>query len=1138
MPSSLGIETWVETPSSLFRRIANLEMSIAVMKKSFRHCSIVAVIFAALLASRTVSPAYAQAVSIASVTGRVFDEQGASMAGTQIRISGAETGSNYNATSNSDGLYTVLNLPIGVYVLEATSPGFQTYVQRGIELRVGDQTQINIAMKVGAVSERIEVKASTSSLQTQQSTISQVVDQQRIVDLPLNGRDATQLITLSGASINHSDGTNTGSKSFFSSQSISIAGSAGNATNYLLDGGDNNDSFTNVNMPFPFPDALQEFSVETSTLPARNGLHPGGVVNAVTKSGTNTLHGGLFEFIRNGNVNAINYFAPRRDSLKRNQFGGILGGRIIRDRLFYFFGTQQSNIRQDPSSSTAFVPTAAALGGDFSVLDGAGCQSSGKPRTILDPTNGQAFAGQRVPTSRFDPAALALAKYLPVNGDACGKTTFGIPVRSNETQIVGRMDYVVSPGHLLFGRYFIDSYKLSAFFNPHDILVTSVSGNDERAQTFVLGDTYTITPNTVNSFHFTVGRRRDDRGPDQEGVNTASLGIANLYQGTKNFMQVAVSNGGFAVGCGTCALGSFNITSFQESDDMDVIRGKHQIAFGANFIRTRDTQNNHYQDNGAFNFSGQYSSDPLLDFLLGQMNSFSQSGPQLNDLRQNVLGLYIQDTYHWTRRLVANFGLRWEPMLPEYDHFNRGSTFSRAAFNANQVSQVFVNAPAGSLFYGDPGIPNSFTSRRLADFSPRLGLVFDPTGKGDTTIRAGGALLYDSVATFIPYRMVAQNPPFGPQVTNTSGPYQFSNPWGTVPGGNPFPLPPPGKTIAFPPANAEVFLPPNVKPPNVITWNLSLQHRFAGGWVLSTTYLGNKTAHLWIGNETNPAVYVPGNCTAGQYGLTKAGACSSTGNTQSRRVLTLANPAAGRYYSNMIIADDGISANYNGLLTSVEHRFAQQFTVLANYTWSKCLGIAPVTSLGGQVVQDPNNIRGDYGPCSYDAKHLFNLSAVYISKFGHGRVASALLSHWNMAPLIRYQSGLPVNPVSGKDNSLTGLGNDRPNVISANAYTGADHGKVYQFINPTLFAANPTGTFGNAGHYSLRAPAYFDIDLALSREFLLRERFTLHVRTEAFNLFNHPNFSQPSANISSATFGQITSASDPRILQASIKLTF
>ena len=652
----------------------------------------------------------------------------------------------------------------------------------------------------------------------------------------------------------------------------------------------------------------------------------------------------------------------------------------------------------------------------------------------------------------------------------------------------------------------------------------------ERAQTFVLGDTYTLNPSTVNSFHATFGRRADARGPNASGVNAAALGVKNIYQGTNDFLQVAVNNGGFAVGCGTCALGIFNITSYQLADDVDILRGKHQIAFGVDLLRTRDIQNNHYQDDGVFNFSGQYSNDPLLDFLAGKMNSFSQSGPQLNDLFQNVVGFYVQDTFHATPKLVVNGGLRWEPMLPLHDRFNRGSTFSRAAFDAGQVSQVFVNAPAGSLFYGDPGIPNSFTSRKLANFSPRLGMVYNPDGNGKTTFRVGGGILYDSVATFIPYRMVAQNPPFGPQVTNTNGPYQFGNPWSTVPGGNPFPLPPPGKNVIFSPANAEVFLPPHIQPPNVAQWNVSVQHRFGSDWVLSISYLGNKTSHLWIGNETNPAVYIPGLC-AGK-------PCSSTSNTQSRRVFSLANPAAGQYYSQMVIADDGINSNYNGMLTSIEHRFAHNYTLLANYTWSKCLGIAPVTSLSGGVVQDPNNVRGDYGPCSYDAPHLFNASMVIATRFGGGGLMSHLLSSWQIAPLVRYQSGLPVSPVTGKDNSLTGVNNDRPNVVSSTQYTGAPHGLFYQYINPQLYTANAIGTYGNAGHNSLRGPGFFDVDLAVSRTFKIYERLTLDVRAEAFNVLNHPNFMTPNANVSSSSFGQITTAFDPRILQAAVKVIF
>jgi len=1092
------------------------------MNRPFLRCSLISLSLMLLQAVGL----RAQAVSIASVTGHVVDEQGAVVSGAQIRMVAVDTGVVYNAVSNADGIFAFPNLSIGAYRLEATVSGFQTYVQNGIQLRVNDQVQINISMKLGSVSEKVEVDANAELVQTQQNTISQVVDQQRIVDLPLNGRDPTQLITISGASINHNDGTNTGSKSFFSSQSISIAGSAGDATNYLLDGGDNNDSFTNVNMPFPFPDALAEFSVETSTLPARNGLHPGGVVNAVTKSGSNSWHGDLFEFLRNGDANAINYFAPKQDSLKRNQFGGTFGGRIIRDKLFFFGGFQQSYIRQDPSASTAYVPTAAALAGDFSALDGAGCQANHQPRTIVDPTTNLPLTNDQINPTRFDPAAVALAKYLPQTASPCGKVSFGIPVQSNESQYVGRIDWVVSPKHSVYGRYFLDDYTLAAFFNPHDILVTSMSGNLERAQTFVLGETYTINPSSVNSAHFTFGRRTDDRGPNASGINAPVLGVQNLYQGTNDFLQVAVANGGFTVGCGTCALGVFNITSFQGADDVDVSRGKHQLAFGADFLRTRDVQENHYQDDGVFNFTGQYSNDPLLDFLLGKMNSFSQSGQQLNDLRQNVLGLYAQDTWHATRRLVVNVGLRWEPFLPEYDHYNRGSIFSPAAFYAGQISRIYTNAPAGSLFAGDAGVPNSFTSRRLANFSPRLGLVFDPTGKGTTTLRLGAGLLYDNVASFIPYRMVAQNPPFGPQITETSGPYQFSNPWGSVAGGNPFPLPPLSKDVAFPLANAEAYLEPHMHSPSVAQWNASVQHRFAANWIFSVSYLGNKSSHLWIGVDTNPAVYIPGN--------------STTKNTQARRVLSLANSAVGQYYSQMTIADDGIDANYNALLASVEHRFAKNYTFLANYTWSKCLGIAPITSLGNPgVVQDPNNVRGDYGPCTYDVPKLFNVSVVYLSKFTGGRFLSHLLSNWNVAPLARYQSGLPVNPISGKDNSLTGVNNDRPNVNpNQSTYTGAPHGLLYQYVNPNLYTPNATGTYGNAGHNSLRGPGYFDIDVALTREFHLREKLTLQSRGEAFNVLNHPNFQLPSGNISSGAFGQITTAFDPRILQGSLKLVF
>ncbi len=1085
----------------------------------------------------------AQAVSIASLTGHVTDASGAFVPGAQVNITATATGVSHVTASDAGGSYSFPSLPIGSYQLDVTASGFQTYVQSGITLRVNDAVQINVQMHLGEVSQKVVVQADATMVQTQQNMVSQVMNQEQIVNLPLNGRDPTQLITISGAAVNHSDGTNTGNKSFYTSQSIAIAGSAGNTTNYLLDGGDNNDSFTNVNMPFPFPDALAEFSVETSVLPARNGLHPGGLVNAVTKSGSNDWHGSLFEFVRNGDVNAINYFALAQDSLKRNQFGGTFGGHIIRNKLFFFGGVQETIVRQNPSGSSAFIPTAAALNGDFSSIDGASCQSSGRARVITDPSTGQTLAGDQIDPTRFDPAAVALMKYLPVStANSCGKISYGVPVIYNARQYVTRVDWIVNPKHSFYGRYLQDNYNQPAPYNPTNILYTTTLGVLQRPQTLVLGDTYQLNPSTLNSFHFTFGRKAVARFPNSKGIDPADLGVQNIYTpplATDN-LQLAVT-GDFSTG--GSGFSKWGVTSYQEADDVDMVRGKHQIAFGADLIRTQDNQNDEYNDSGTFSFNGQYSNEPLLDFLLGKMNNFTQTLQQDYSYRQTLIELYAQDTVQLTPRLVANVGLRWEPTLPPHDYFNRGSVFSLQGFAAGQVSKVFPNAPPGQYFYGDKGVTKSFTADHWQNLSPRLGFVYDVRGDGKTTIRAGGGILFDSLGTFLSYRVTGQNAPWGVTVAESSGPYQFNNPWSTVPGGNPFPLPlfPPSNYV-FPLSASDAFLPPKALPPTLETWNFGVQHQFAKNWITTITYLGNETSHLMIGNEFNPAVYLPGTCGSAP--------CSTTGNTQARRFLSRINPAAGKYFSSMLFADNGISANYEGVLASVEHRLADGYTVLANYTYSRCNGIVPVTSLGGPTLQNPANPRGDYGPCSYDVPNLFNASIIYLSRFRHRGLAGYLLKDWEIAPLLRYQTGFPVTPLSGRDNSLTGVGLDRPNVVPGQPLYASSgrSSKLFQWVNPAHFAQNATGTFGNAGHYSIRTPSDFDVDAAVSRIFKPTERIHVEARIEVFNLTNHPNFGGstpstgvslgPNSTLSSSSFGRITTAGDPRILQGALKITF
>jgi hypothetical protein len=536
------------------------------------------------------------------------------------------------------------------------------------------------------------------------------------------------------------------------------------------------------------------------------------------------------------------------------------------------------------------------------------------------------------------------------------------------------------------------------------------------------------------------------------------------------------------------------------------------------------------------------------------MNKYEQTMPQQIAYRQTVPSVYVQDSYRVTPKLVVNAGVRWEPLLPPQDYFARGSTFSRANFDAGTVSQVFTSAPAGLLFYGDKNVPRGFTKNTILHFSPRLGLVYNIDGKGKTTIRAGGAYLFDTLGTYLTYRVTANNLPYGITDSLSSGPYKFSTPWSNVPGGNPFPLPfSPPKNFTFPLSASQVYLPEQIKPVAMAQWSLGIQHQISTNWVLTATYLGNSSSHMMAGNETNPAVYIPGTWTgAGSCGALTISPgtgkpCSSTSNTQNRRALYLANTANGKYYGTQVLAQSGMSANYNGGLVSIEHRFSHNYSVLANYTWSRCMGVQPIISLGVEgVIQNPYNPRSDYGPCNYDAKTVANITGVLASnlKLDNG-LARVLVNGWQLAPLLRYQSGLAFNPTTGVDNSLTGIGLDRPNVTGQDPYAHKGHtAALYQYLNSATgtgtaaYVANSLGTFGNAGHNSLRGPNYFDVDAAISRMFPIRERLTLNLRFEAFNLTNHPNFNNPTTSLASSNFGRITSAQDPRIMQAAAKLTF
>ncbi|MHB8887472.1 MAG: TonB-dependent receptor [Acidobacteriaceae bacterium] len=1117
------------------------------------------------------APSYSQIAGTASVQGTITDATGAVIPNAAITLTNSATQVKRTATSNGSGLYSFPNIPVGTYSLSVRETGFQSYTQSNIVLEVGSSVAVNVKMTVGESSQKIEVRAEALALQTEDSSFKQTIDQKTVTEMPLNGRVMTSLITLSGGSAPAPGNDMVGSKNFATSVSISIAGGAGNETTYRLDGGDNMDYMTNVNLPFPFPDAVSEFSVESTALGAQGGQHPGGLVNVVTRSGTNTWHGSAFEFIRNNYIDATNFFSTTKDTLHQNEFGGTLGGKLIRNKLFFFVGYQHLKADSASASHIAYVPTPANLQGDFSVTDSSTC-SKGATQ-LRNPLTGDLLPNNQISTSYFSATALALAKYLPQTTDQCGQVNYSIPSLQTENQFITREDWTISPKHSFYARYFLDGYTIPAYFSPTNILITSAAGNYERAQSLTLGETWTINSRTVNLFHATGMRRRDNRGP-APGINPNTIGV-NVYAPTATMLRMEVSNK-FNLYCGTCAPGYFNDNTFAFSDDVNMVRGKHQIVFGGEYIRNQLNISNSNLADGDFRFTGQYSqfgptgsgtkgttgADANLDLLTGAMSSFGQSIYSGNALRAPIPSLYAQDTYHATQRLVLTGGIRWVPEFEPVDVFNRGSVFSMSNFMSNTLSSVYPTAPAGILFYGDTGVPRAFTKNSLKQFSPNFGATYDPTGTGNTVFRGGWALVYDQPNFFTAQR-VNQNPPFATATTNTAVgvPLSFTNPYsnGTITS-NPYPQPqrPTAASAVFPNGSNYVSLPEQFRPSYTVQWTTSMQHQFGHGWQFEMQYIGNHSVHVALGLPINPAVFIPGTSTgpgscAPLSTAPKAGQpCSTVGNQAARYALALANPAQGVKYSGggsgSTFVADGATASYNGLVTSIQHRMSSTFSFLANYTWSKCLNIADAQGDIAQTkVENPNNIKMDWGPCGSDYRSMFYSTLVAMSHFGITGWKSMVFNNWEIAPLIQIRSGAPFNVTAGQDNSLTSIGNDRPNLIKPNdvythqGITQSASGNRY-YIHPSAFSEIPAsafGTYGNIGRNSFRGPSYFNVDTALSRMFPVHERLTLDLRLEAFNVLNHPNFNPPASGLTSSTFGQITSQNgNARLFQGAIKFLF
>jgi len=1104
---------------------------------------IIRILFASLAVLLGCAAAWAQGT--AQLSGTVKDQSGAVLPGVEINATQTATGAKRASVSDETGNYVLPNLPIGPYVLEAGLPGFKSYVQSGIVLQVGANPVINVVLQVGQVAEQVEVQADAALVETRSTGVGQMIDNQRVLELPLNGRQATELIFLAGIATQTTDNSLNSGVRNYPTTVISVAGGANGGLNYFLDGGTHNDPENSLNLPLPFPDALQEFKVETSGVPAQYGRHAAGVVNGVTKTGTNAFHGDLFEFVRNGSMNARNAYDTANDGLKRNQFGGVIGGPIVKNKLFFFGGEQSTIVRFVPTVNKQFVPTGQMLAGDLTTFASALCQG-GKDVILAAPFGTSGFARNTIDPKLFAPQALALAARLPKAENACGLAEFGGVSNTNEYVTTGKVDYQKTEKHFMFFRYMGARRDSSWDYDGRNILTSSIGQTNQKTHTLVFGDTYLLGTGTVNSLHITGIRTLNPRISPQV-IDLNDIGVKNVWVPFKGHMNLGVGSGvvnlvnpnGFTVSGVNVQPGYYNSVDAEISDDMSIVKGSHQWGFGTTWGHLNFSANSNVAANPTFTFSGQAKTGlALADFLTGFPSSFTAGTKSELYPRQTYFGVYLQDTWRATQHFTLNYGIRYEPFIAPYDGHGRFNFFSYDLYNAGFVSRTYPKAPVGLLMPGDPGTPpdGKYMFDRWFHFAPRLGVAWDPSGNGQMVVRAAYGLFNELPPAWTFYGNGA-GVPWNRSISITNP--GFADPWnlpsGTFPNGYPGGNPQPSyfTTSSDFPLNGQYDnIRMHAKSTYIHQWNLSIQRQVGDNWLFAANYLGNQDVHLWgPQSQLNYAIFTP---------------TATTGNIAQRRVLTLTNPRAGQYYNGIGETEDGGTGSYNAMLISVQRRRAKGLTISGNYTWSHCISDGVVSQPGSGGIT-PGLRRFNRGNCGTaaggttsvsggDRRHLVNLSTVAESPRFSNPMLRRLGSGWQLSGILKIQSGTSMAVTTGTDVTLTGTtDNGRALQILGDAYMLNKNRD--QWLNPDAFARPANGQYGTAAN-SIRGPGIFTLDMGLTRKFQIREGQSVEFRAEAFNLPNHVNAKNPSTVLNSQTFGKVTSAMDPRIMQLALKYVF
>ncbi len=1084
-----------------------------------------------------------------SIRGTIVDPTGAAVQQVSVSALQNETGLSRSAVTNRSGEYILLELPVGHYSLQAQAKGFKTYVQQGIVLDVNETATIPIRLAIGAETLKLEVQADAQLIQATVTSLGKTITERDILDLPLDGRNFSQLGLLQPGVVPVTPGLAEAGGSLRDGQAYAVNGQRPESNNFLIDGANNFNGVDGGLVLKPPLDSITEFKILTHNANAEFGNALGSTTNIITRAGTNRFHGSLWEFIRNDAFDATNYFADRTEPLKQNQFGGSFGGPIRKEKTF-FFGYYEGFRNRQGETQGSTVPSLPERQGNFGQLCPEGFDSNGMCKNPGHQLF-NIFANAPIPYNQLpliNPLSQSLLSLFPEPNSGTNVFTTTQTLHDSTEQFGVRVDHYLSSRDTLNFRYmFSNGTRLDPLSTSGASVPGFPVGEDHRAQNFVAQETHTFSPNLIGVARFSYLRNKFlfDQHLNHETPGSFGFQYSPSLEGAVGppFIQV---NGYTTVGDPITGPRNTYENAYDYSGSLSWIRGRHELKFGGGYQHLNVNALQGIATNGFFVFDPGFpiAGDGFAAFLFGQPVFFLQGrGDFSRGIRGNALNGYAQDSYKVTSRLTLNYGLRYDLPFPYTEIHNRQSLWI-----PGRQSVVMPNAPAGLLYPGDSGVPAGLIPTFKKGFAPRLGFAWDPTGSAKWLVTSSYGIFYEPYYTGQggPLQSPISAPPYL-QTAQISVP-NFADPFN----GNP---PAPG-TFATPLTN--LTLSPNLPLPYSQDWDLNVQHSFGADFLLEVGYVGTKGTKLPRFIEGNPAVYVPGFDGSGR-------PLSTSGTADQRRLYsgcTLNDPPSSCVFSSTGMIAGIANSSYNALETSLRKRFSHGVAFLASYTFSKSMDDASSFNMTGSaakpvagendLAQNPFNLAAERGRSLFDARHRLVLSYQWSLPFWrqpHGWYQQ-ILGAWQLNGIATVMSGTPFTVFDSNDVSqqggapeITGFSANRPNLVAGqNPNSGARTTQAWlnadAFERITPDPNSPVQQFGSAGRNIAQGPGYANWDFSAFKSIPVSEGKEFQFRAEFFNILNHTNFRLPDSDISSPTFNQILAALPPRLIQLALKFQF